>query len=121
NDDGTQLVEIFHYLLYLAPNPPGTLDSHGLNGQALFTLVGCVKCHITTLTTASDVTVPKTWQGQIIHSKALSSKAVNLYSDLLLHDMGSGLGDGIPMGSASQTQFRTTPLWGLSTRTSYMH
>ncbi|MBA3912427.1 MAG: hypothetical protein H0X25_00875, partial [Acidobacteriales bacterium] len=46
---------------------------------------------------------------------------VNLYSDLLLHDLGSGDGDGVPQGEASATQWRTVPLWGLSLRTIYMH
>jgi CxxC motif-containing protein (DUF1111 family) len=70
------------------------------------------------------VKVLKTWPNQFLFSKALSSQPVNLYSDLLLHDMGTGAGslqDQIPMGQASGTQFRTTPLWGLSQRTVYLH
>jgi CxxC motif-containing protein (DUF1111 family) len=34
------------------------------------------------------------------------------YTDLLLHDMGEGLSDGRSDGSASPTEWRTTPLWG---------
>ena len=37
----------------------------------------------------------------------------NLYSDLLLHDMGNGLADFRPDGSADGFEWRTTPLWGL--------
>jgi len=43
-----------------------------------------------------------------------------LYSDLLLHDLGS-LGDGIAQSVASQTQMRTSPLWGLGSRRPYLH
>ena len=37
----------------------------------------------------------------------------NLYSDLLLHDMGEDLADFRPDGSANGFEWRTTPLWGL--------
>ena len=30
--------------------------------------------------------------------------------------MGGALGDGLPLGQSSGTQFRTTPLWGLKSR-----
>jgi CxxC motif-containing protein (DUF1111 family) len=119
NDDGSNLMATFHFLMYLAPNTP---DAPNINGQTLFNsdLTGCYKCHNPTYTTGSDVTMPLHWgQPQIIHSKALSSQPVNLYSDLLLHDMGPGLSDGLPLTkSATATMFRTTPLWGLKTRIS---
>jgi CxxC motif-containing protein (DUF1111 family) len=35
--------------------------------------------------------------------------------------MGPGLADNIPMGQASGSQWKTTPLWGLSLRSSYLH
>jgi CxxC motif-containing protein (DUF1111 family) len=38
---------------------------------------------------------------------------VELYSDLLLHDMGDGLADYRPDGQADGREWRTTPLWGL--------
>jgi CxxC motif-containing protein (DUF1111 family) len=45
---------------------------------------------------------------------------VNAYSDLLLHDMGSGLAD-ICLNGATPSQFRTEPLMGISERTTYLH
>lgn len=45
----------------------------------------------------------------------------NLFSDLLLHHMGSGLNDGIPQGNAGPDQFRTAPLWGVGQRIFFMH
>jgi CxxC motif-containing protein (DUF1111 family) len=35
--------------------------------------------------------------------------------------MGSALADGTPQGQASGSQWRTTPLWGLSHKTFYLH
>jgi CxxC motif-containing protein (DUF1111 family) len=45
--------------------------------------------------------------------RALSNVDVPLYSDLLLHDMGAELADNFFEGSATGTEWRTTPLWGL--------
>jgi CxxC motif-containing protein (DUF1111 family) len=56
----------------------------------------------------------------VIFSKALSDQTVMLYSDLLLHNMG-GLADSFPAGTATGSQYRTIPLWGLSTRTTYLY
>jgi CxxC motif-containing protein (DUF1111 family) len=50
---------------------------------------------------------------------ALRNKPVNLFSDLLLHDIGTG--DGIKQGLATGNDFRTAPLWGLSRRNRFMH
>ena len=36
-----------------------------------------------------------------------------LYSDLLLHDLGPALDDGVVQGDAGGRDWRTTPLWGL--------
>jgi CxxC motif-containing protein (DUF1111 family) len=116
NDSGAQLMAVYHFAVYLAPNNPGPPNT---NGQALFTNVGCALCHIppgtpNSYTTTSDARVPKVFGGPTIHSFALSSQPVNLYSDLLLHDLGGANGDGIPMVLASGNQWRTAPLWGLS-------
>jgi len=52
---------------------------------------------------------------------ALDSKPANLFSDLLLHHMGPGLGDNINEGSAGPDEFRTAPLWGLGQRIFFLH
>lgn len=44
-----------------------------------------------------------------------------LYSDLLLHDMGDDLADGIVQKEATGSEFRTQPLWGLSAVGPYLH
>jgi CxxC motif-containing protein (DUF1111 family) len=51
---------------------------------------------------------------------ALDHRRLQLYSDFLLHDMGS-LGDGIVQGQATGTEIRTAPLWGLRLVTTFLH
>lgn len=44
-----------------------------------------------------------------------------VYSDLLLHDMGEHLADGIEMGEATGSELRTQPLWGIAAGGPYLH
>jgi CxxC motif-containing protein (DUF1111 family) len=44
---------------------------------------------------------------------------VALFSDLLLHDIGTG--DGIPQASATGAEIRTPALWGLRFRRPLLH
>jgi CxxC motif-containing protein (DUF1111 family) len=95
------VLAVVHYLRTLAPPRPGADTDQRREGKALFTSVGCASCHVPTMQTgSSDVA-------------ALSNKSVELYSDLLLHDMGDALADGRPDGAATGREWRTTPLWGL--------
>lgn len=70
-------------------------------GAATFAQIGCSTCHTP--------------------SMPGPGRSVNLYSDLLLHDMGPGLADGVVQESASGNEFRTTPLWKLSARSVFLH
>jgi len=45
----------------------------------------------------------------------------NLYSDMLVHDMGPGNADNVSQGNATGDQFRTAPLWGIGQRIFFMH
>jgi CxxC motif-containing protein (DUF1111 family) len=51
----------------------------------------------------------------------LQSVPANLYSDLLIHHMGSGLADNVTQGLAQGDMFRTTPLWGIGQRIFFLH
>src|SRR5678816_3796553 len=51
----------------------------------------------------------------------LSDKSAKLYSDLLLHDIGTGLADRVQQGNAGPNEFRTAPLWGLGQRLFFLH
>ncbi len=121
--NGIFTLKMLQFIQFLAPNPPGTLGASGLAGKATFESIGCNKCHIETMTTASSVKVYTTDTFSFFNDTvALANQTVALYSDLLLHNMGSGLSDGVTLGAAtSGAQFRTEPLWGLSLRTVYLH
>ena len=93
----------------LAPPAPTTASASELNGQAMFSKVGCNLCHSTTLTTAASI------------FPALSNMPFHPYSDFALHHMGANLADGINQGAAGPDQFRTAPLWGLGQRLFFLH
>ncbi|MET0402277.1 MAG: di-heme oxidoredictase family protein, partial [Cystobacter sp.] len=71
-------------------------------GETVFQNAGCASCHKATLTTSA------------FHPNAeLRNQTIRPYTDLLLHDMGSGLADNLPEGNASGAEWRTAPLWGI--------
>ncbi|HEY1076765.1 MAG TPA: di-heme oxidoredictase family protein, partial [Fontimonas sp.] len=45
---------------------------------------------------------------------ALSRQRIFPYTDLLLHDLGPGLADGLREFEAGGADWRTPPLWGLA-------
>lgn len=100
---------VTHYLRSLAPPQPGADTDRRIEGRALFTQVQCVKCHVTSLQTGPSP-LP-----------AVANRSATMYSDLLLHDMGSGLADNRPDGQASGTEWRTAPLWGLRLMRQFMN
>lgn len=79
-------------------------------GATVFAQAKCAVCHVPALRTAADYPIPK-----------LANIDAPVYSDLLLHDMGPALADGLTDGSASSTQWRTAPLIGLRFDRVYMH
>jgi CxxC motif-containing protein (DUF1111 family) len=92
------------FVRLLAPISPVTSETAG---AALFRAVGCEGCHLPSYRTAVDA------------GPGLGDREVRLYSDLLLHDIGTG--DGIGQGAASPREQRTTPLWGLRLRRQLLH
>lgn len=69
-------------------------------GRVLFTESGCQACH----RQSYDIVWP---------AVATASRRISPYTDLLLHDMGDGLAEGLPEGAATGREWRTAPLWGL--------
>ena len=96
------------FMRYMAPPPPKPPTRETRGGAVAFQAAGCTGCHVQTLYTG--------WN----RVAALRNQRVNAYSDLLLHDMGSGLAD-ICLNGATPSQFRTEPLMGISERTTYLH
>lgn len=93
--------------VHVLPAPSGAmLAARDRRGGTIFAKIGCAKCH-------RPAFVVRDGRGHL---------PVNAYTDLLLHDMGPALADGIVEGNASGQEFRTPPLWGLSRyRGPYLH
>jgi len=70
-------------------------DKHYKEGLKIFKQISCSSCHIPTFTLSDG-------------------KSIHPFSDLLLHDMGKGLADGRVEFQATGSEFRTSPLWGIS-------
>lgn len=87
-------------MLLGAPKPDDPTEQTQ-RGEAAFEEIGCAACHVPALEGPRGL--------------------VPLYSDLLLHDMGPEMSDGIPMGLADPTEFRTQPLWGIASVGPYLH
>lgn len=105
-------IELFAtFMRFLAPPPPaaGPANPSVQRGDGVFNSVGCALCHTPVLQTSLSSTA------------ALSTQNVTLYSDLALHNMGQGLADGISQGNAAGDEFRSAPLWGLSSRLFFLH
>ena len=95
------VLDVVVYVRLLSPPARGDITTEVTLGESLFNGIGCVSCHIPSMKTGVH-NVPQ-----------LNQVDANLYSDLLLHDMGNGLADFRPDGSADGFEWRTTPLWGL--------
>jgi CxxC motif-containing protein (DUF1111 family) len=105
------------FMRMLAPPTPAQPTASALHGRTLFSSVGCALCHTPTLTTGAAVADGN----ENTASAALSNQPVNLFSDLLVHRMGTRLADGITQGAAGPDEFRTAPLWGVGQRVFFLH
>ena len=95
------------FMRLLAPVSPGPFDPVAQTGQSVFNTIGCTACHVPSLTTGASA------NPQFHH------RPVPLFSDLLLHDVGTG--DGIRQASAEPDEIRTPALWGLRFRRPLLH
>lgn len=97
-----QMLELVaEYLKSLPPPAPQSYD----RGSALFSKSGCAACHTPVL---------KSRYGSEIHA----------YSDLLLHDMGPDLDDGVGEPGVASSEWRTAPLtnsYPSGTERRYLH
>jgi CxxC motif-containing protein (DUF1111 family) len=76
---------------------PALLPHADTAGAAAFAALGCAACHRPAL-------------------KDAQGRAAMLYSDLLLHDMGPALDDGLAEPGVLSSEWRTPPLVGLGRR-----
>ena len=112
----SDVVSFAVFMRFLAPPTPSPTGIAGnpsaqsiANGKTLFSQIHCDTCHTPALQTGTS------------RVAALSNKTAALYSDLLVHNMGSGLADNILQGAAGSDEFRTAPLWGLGQRIFFLH
>lgn len=105
---GKRAIDNFEaFMKFLAPLPRGPITEEVRAGEQVFTTIGCASCHVPSLTTGANA------------SAALNRKTLALFSDLLLHDVGTG--DGIEQDAALQHEIRTPALWGLRLRRPLLH
>lgn len=104
------LGDLITFTRFLAPPMKQPFGPDEMTGEMLFDQVGCTKCHIPSL------------MG--------SEGPVEAYTDLLLHDVGPAIADGIHQGMPqassidgvdTESEFRTAPLWGVSLHAPYLH
>ncbi|GJM24308.1 MAG: hypothetical protein DHS20C16_07230 [Phycisphaerae bacterium] len=96
-----ELFDLVSFVMLLAAPELEELTEQGERGRLLFHDAGCSDCHIPRLDGPRG--------------------PLPLYSDLLIHDMGEELADGIEQGVAKGNEFRTHPLWGIASVGPYLH
>jgi len=95
------------FMKFLAPIERGAVGDLERQGERIFELSGCATCHVPALETGVNP------------NRLFDRQVVRLFSDLLLHDIGTG--DGIRQAAAAANEIRTPALWGLRTRRPLMH
>jgi CxxC motif-containing protein (DUF1111 family) len=95
------------FMKFLAPLSRGPLDETTRAGEQAFGALGCATCHVPSLTTGPSA-------NPLFHRRS-----VPLFSDLLLHDIGTG--DGIRQAAGAPEEIRTPALWGLRSRRPLLH
>ncbi|MFT4571386.1 MAG: CxxC motif-containing protein (DUF1111 family) [Hyphomicrobiaceae bacterium] len=96
-----ELFDLVSFAMLMAAPQPDSPTPASTRGLAAFEEVGCAACHIPAMNGPRG--------------------DVPAFTDLLLHDMGPDLDDGITMGIATTSEFRTQPLWGITATSPYLH
>jgi CxxC motif-containing protein (DUF1111 family) len=84
------------FMRFLAPIARSHVSETTREGERIFAAIGCATCHVPSLTTGPS------------SNPVFDRKRVDLFSDLLLHDVGIG-------------EIRTPALWGLRFRRPLLH
>jgi CxxC motif-containing protein (DUF1111 family) len=113
----SDVVQFAMFMRLLAPPAPSAVGIPGAPspqsitvGRQIFMAAGCHLCHTPTMQTASSSFV-----------SALNNQSAALFSDLLVHHMGTRLADGVSQGTAGPDEFRSAPLWGIGQRIFFLH
>lgn len=106
----SDLADLIVFTRFMAPPRAAPFGPAEGAGEDLFTQVGCAGCHVPEI--------------------ASSRGPLRAYTDLLLHDLGADLSDGISRGVpqasmadpfTTEHEFRTAPLWGVSRSGPWLH
>lgn len=95
------LFDLVAFSMLLAAPAPDEPTAETEAGRQLFEEAQCAGCHVPALKGPRGL--------------------IPAYTDLLVHDMGEELGDGVIMGLAGSSEFRTAPLWGVGAVGPYLH
>jgi CxxC motif-containing protein (DUF1111 family) len=95
------------FMKFLAPVGRGPIGEAARVGEQVFGAIGCAACHTPSMQTGPS-------GNPLFHNRPVA-----LFSDLLLHDIGTG--DGIVQGAAAPEEIRTPALWGLRLRRPFLH
>jgi CxxC motif-containing protein (DUF1111 family) len=120
NPSGPDVEAFTRFVRSLKAPPRQLLTSSGVvEGQKIFSDIGCVTCHTDSIATAPAGTVFN--GGTFTVDASLGDKIIHPFGDFMLHNVGTG--DGIVQNGGGDTRnlIRTAPLWGLRTRTRLMH
>jgi CxxC motif-containing protein (DUF1111 family) len=79
--------------------PVATVSTEDSPGRRVFEQSGCASCHLPALSVSLADQRPA---------------KIHAYTDLLLHDVGTGLADRDLSGNAVPSRWRTAPLWGMN-------
>lgn len=106
----TDFGDLVVFSRFVAPPRPLPFNEAAQRGEQLFATIGCTACHIPELPSALG--------------------PLKAYTDLLLHNMGPELADGLAFGQPQASileqpttveEFRTQPLWGVSLHPPFLH
>ncbi len=101
--DDDQLALLVFSTWLAAPEPVDASEhtAQQAAGADLFDELACATCHVPALESTLGM--------------------LPMYSDLLLHDMGEDRADGLAVGFATASEFRTQPLWGGVLHEPFLH
>ena len=108
SDEDIRLISQF--IRFLGVPPRGKSGPAVKIGERIFHDIGCENCHRSSIRTGRSIV------------SSLSQRVIHPYTDLLVHDMGPAANDCEDNSGVSGNEFRTAPLWGLSsTGPPYLH
>ncbi len=105
--DLAHVTRVAFYLRRIAiPRRVGLTD----RGAALFAQVNCSVCHAPSLKTSANYPIAQ-----------LAGIDAPVFTDMLLHDMGPALADGMTDGTSGSADWRTAPLIGERFSKTFLH